>query len=119
MARVYVAGPCTQGDVALNVRRAIEAGHLLMEAGHIPFIPHLDTHFWHMLYPREYEEWLEYNEHWVPLCHVILRLNGASSGADREVAQARRLQMPIFYEVCPLEKTIESITAYQEVTKLR
>lgn len=119
MARVYVAGPYTQGDVALNVRRAIEAGHLLLEAGHIPYIPHL-THFWHLVFPRPYEDWLDLDNKWLPMCHGVLRLAGESSGADKEVALAVELKMPVFLEAIEyfpvsLEMIIEDITKYWEV----
>lgn len=129
-----MAGPYTQGDVALNVRRAIEAGNLLLEAGHIPYIPHL-THFWHLLFPRPYEDWIELDEHWVPLCHALLRLLGDSNGADKEVILARSLQMPIFYAGYPeartgmkvdkdsivfssLERAIQAITDWQDTGKV-
>lgn len=108
MARVYVAGPYSQGDTALNVRRAVYAGHLLYNAGHTPYVPHL-THFWHMLYPRPYAEWLRLDQLWLPLCHILLRLKGDSVGADEEVALARSLHMPVVYEGVMLESTVASI----------
>lgn len=113
MARVYIAGPYSNGDVALNVRRALEAAHLIYNAGHIPYVPHL-THFWHMMFPRPYEEWLHLDNQWVPLCHILLRLQGESSGADKEVTFARTLQMPVVYESAHtgLAGAIESITQY-------
>lgn len=118
-----MAGPYSKGDTALNVRRAIEAGHLLMEAGHTPFIPHL-THFWHLLFPRPYEEWLAYDNQWVTLCHGLLRLKGESNGADKEVALATKNKMPVFFETsilagasrqANLESAIKVITKHWEV----
>lgn len=82
--KVYVAGPYTQGDVAVNVRRAIDYGDALMEHGYIPYIPHL-SHFWHMLTPREYYDWVQYDNIWVLECDVLVRLKGTSHGADKEV----------------------------------
>lgn len=115
MARVYVAGPYSKGDVALNVRRAIETGHLLLEAGHVPYIPHL-THFRHMLFPRPYEEWLAYDNQWLPLCHVLLRLKGDSSGADKEVALARSFHMLVIYESRhpSLEEAVKAIAEVKD-----
>ena len=95
---VYVAGPYTLGDVAVNVRAAIDAGNRIMDAGHIPFVPHL-THFWHIVHPRPYEDWLAYDNHFVPLCQALVRLPGDSKGADAEVALARGLLIPVFYSV--------------------
>lgn len=44
IARVYVAGPYTNGDVAVNVRTAYEAADRLADLGFAPFVPH-STHF--------------------------------------------------------------------------
>jgi hypothetical protein len=37
--KVYVAGPYTKGDVAVNTANAIKSGQELLEAGHVPFVP--------------------------------------------------------------------------------
>lgn len=96
--RVYVAGPYTQGDVAANVRNAILAGDALLEAGHAPYIPHL-SHFQHLLCPREYEVWMRLDFVWLRACEALVRLPGTSAGADREVAEARRLGLPVFFSM--------------------
>ena len=93
--KVYVAGPYTKGDVALNVRRAIEAADCLLKAGHQPFLPHL-THFWHLVCPGPYEQWMALDLAWLSVCHALVRLPGESSGADREVAEAIKLGTPVF-----------------------
>lgn len=96
--RVYVAGPYTKGDVAVNVRQACLMGDLLLSEGYAPFIPHL-THFLHMLAPRAYEEWLAFDLEWLRTCDVVLRLPGESNGADKEVEEAKRLGMPVYFAV--------------------
>jgi hypothetical protein len=101
-AKVYIAGPYTKGDVAVNVRNAINAANELADLGFAPFVPHF-THFWHMLYPRPYEFWLELDNEFLPDCDAILRLPGESSGADKEVALATKLGLPIFYDVETLD----------------
>lgn len=83
--KVYIAGPYTSGDVAVNVRRAIEAATVIAEAGHTPFVPHL-SHFWHLVSPHSYEFWLEQDMAWLPVCEALVRLEGESNGADGEVA---------------------------------
>ncbi len=55
MKTVYVAGPYTGGDVAMNVRQAKEAADALIEDGYAPHVPHL-YHFLHMHNPRVYED---------------------------------------------------------------
>jgi len=96
--RVYVAGPYTKGDVAQNVRNAIDAGDELFSRGHTPYIPHL-THFWHMIHPRPWEDWLKIDTEWIPLCDAVLRLEGESAGADMEVKLALTLGIPVYYSI--------------------
>ena len=96
--RVYVAGPYTKGDTALNVRRAIGVGDELMDAGHFPFVPHL-SHFQHMLCPRPYEDWMANDLVWLPQCEALVRLRGESPGADREVKMANDLKIPVYGSV--------------------
>jgi hypothetical protein len=95
IARIYVAGPYSQGDVAINVRTAYEAANRLADLGFAPFVPHA-THFWHMLFPRPYEFWLDLDNQFLPQCEAVLRLPGASSGADKEVMLAEKLGIPVF-----------------------
>lgn len=92
--RVYVCGPYTLGDVADNVRVAIETAHILMNAGCAPYVPHL-THFWHIHRPRQYEEWIALDLEWLRLCDVVVRIPGQSRGADLECAEAARLGIPV------------------------
>lgn len=109
--RVYVAGPYSQGDVAVNVREAIYAGNHIAHRGHIPFIPHL-THFWHMIAPHEYKFWLEQDMEWLKACDVVLRLPGESSGADKEVKYAQEHGMEVYYstfEIPDIQSTSENI----------
>ncbi len=93
--KVYVAGPYTKGDVAVNVRNAIKAGVQLLDAGHYPFIPHL-CHFIHMQAPRPYEVWTAFDNAFLPDCDALIRLLGESSGADAEMALAWKLEIPVF-----------------------
>ncbi len=95
MKRIYIAGPYSQGDVAQNVRAAYEAANALADLGFAPFVPH-HTHFWHMLFPRPYEDWLKLDLEFLPCCDAVLRLSGPSSGADGEVMRAESLGIPVF-----------------------
>ena len=98
MKRVYVAGPYSRGDVAQNVRNAYNAASRLADAGCAPFVPH-HTHFWQLMFPRSYEEWLRLDLAFLSCCDAVLRLPGESAGADGEVDQARRLGIPVFVEL--------------------
>ncbi len=96
--KIYVAGPYTNGDVALNVRNAFQAANELANHGYAPFVPHA-THFWHMMFPRPYEFWLDLDNQFVPCCDALLRLDGQSNGADKEVALASKLKIPVFFKM--------------------
>jgi hypothetical protein len=101
MMHVYVAGAYTaptQQQIEENVTRAIDAGNALIDAGLFPYVPHL-SHFQHARKPQHYEVWMTLDFAWVRRCHALLRLPGASSGADREVALARELGLPVFHSV--------------------
>ena len=96
--RVYIAGPYSKGDVMMNIREAIFAADWVWAAGHFPFLPHL-TGFWQAISPHPYEKWLALDFEWIAACHALIRLPGDSSGADREVAEANRLAIPVFFGV--------------------
>lgn len=106
IARVFVAGPYTTGDVAINVRDAYEAATQLADLGFAPFVPHA-THFWHFLFPRPYEFWLKIDAQFLPCCDAVLRLPDASNGADKEVELARNLGIPIFIGINELKRHFE------------
>lgn len=102
--RIYIAGPYT-GDQAANVRAAIMEGDYVARMGHLPFIPHL-THFWDMMFHHPYEFWMGQDLEWLKLCDAVLRIGGASKGADREVDWALSHGMPVYrsvFEIPPVD----------------
>lgn len=109
--RVYIAGPYSQGDRALNVRLALDAAGRLLDNEYAPYVPHL-THFWHLVHPKPYEVWLKLDREWLLLCHALLRLPGASDGADREMEWAANAGIPIYHD---LDRLITSLGCRQEV----
>lgn len=94
MLFVYAAGPYTKPDPVINTNRAIRLADHIFERGHTPFIPHL-TMFWHLVIPRAYQDWLDYDVEWLKKCDVVIRLLGESNGADKEVEIARELMIPV------------------------
>lgn len=94
MKHVYVAGPYT-GDTLANTHAAIAAGNVLLDAGLWPYVPHL-SHYWHEQHPHDYEAWMALDFAWVRRCDALLRMPGTSSGADREVALATEIGIPVF-----------------------
>lgn len=93
--KVYIAGPYSKGDQALNVKKAMDMAEECLRYEMVPFVPHL-THFQHMQHPRDYEEWLAYDIEWLKVCDCLLRIPGESSGADKEVEVAELLDIPVF-----------------------
>lgn len=93
--KVYVAGPYTKPDPCINTHNAIKVANALMDAGLSPFLPHL-SHFWHTVTPKPYQEWLDLDFEWITVCQVLYRMPGESSGADKEVALAESLGIPVF-----------------------
>ena len=94
-ARIYIAGPYTQGDVALNVRKAVQVADEIAKLGVVPFIPHL-SHFWHLIRPHEYEFWINQDLEWLKSCHALYRIQGESRGADMEVLAAISQKKRVF-----------------------
>ena len=95
---IYIAGPYSNGDVAQNVHNAIAYAETIIEKGHTPYIPHL-THFWHLIFPRPYKFWLDYDSQFLPKCDCVYRIAGRSEGADKEVNQAMDLGMPVYFRM--------------------
>lgn len=92
---VYVSGPYTHGDRAVNVFQAILAGRQIEEAGHSALVPHYG-YFIDQCIPRAYEDWMAVDLRMLEHCHWFLRLPGYSPGADREHERAKVLGLPIF-----------------------
>ena len=95
---IYIASPYSLGDQSLNVRRQIEAADKLLEMGHIPLLPCL-SHLWQLISPKPYDEWLRIGIAWLDYCDALLRLDGESKGADREVNYAYKLGLKIYFSL--------------------
>ena len=103
--RVYIAGPYSIGDTVAHVRGAVEAAEEVFEAGHTPFVPHL-FHLWHLIRPRPYEDWMALDFEWLKVCEAVIRIPGASTGADREEEWALKNGTPVFYSVGEFLETL-------------
>ena len=109
--RVYVAGPISQGDPVGNCQRAIKVGFELMDQGYAPFVPHYS----YFVDPDSlqgrgrYEQWIACDLSYIAVCHALLRLGGPSKGADREVAWATRVRVPVFYDLQDLFNQLSPI----------
>jgi len=97
--KVYIASPYTLGDVAVNVKKSMDAFYELFQLGFVPFSPIGMSHFIHMMHFIDYDKWLEYDFEWVKACDCLLRLPGESKGADEEEKVAKENNIPVFYSI--------------------
>jgi hypothetical protein len=102
--RVYIAGPLGRGpERSANVERAVAAGMDVFRAGYAPLIPHL-THYIDPDDSHGYENWVDVDLAWVSAADAVLRLPGASPGADRETAHAAHIGVPVFSSIKALAR---------------
>lgn len=97
MEIIYLSGPYSSNP-ELNTKTAIKEAMKLIKRGYLVIIPHL------MKYcdeedPQDYEFWLNYVCKWIPRCGVLIRLDGHSPGAEKEVEIAKQLKKPIYKSV--------------------
>jgi len=103
---VYVAGPLsaeTHKERMDNVARACAAGKAVLDLGHTPFIPHTNYLYaiWHADMhdsQPDYETFMAWDAEILRRCDGLLYL-GASPGADRELAMAEALKLPVYRAV--------------------
>lgn len=103
---IFVAGPYsapTEDQIGEHVRRACEAGQALLDRGHYPMIPHLTVAFslWRQEHRGEdlpYETYLDWSMALLRRCDGVLSV-GRSPGADREVALARKIGLPVWERI--------------------
>jgi len=91
---LYLAGPYTEPDPVANTHRMIRIADALLDAGFTPLIPHL-TLAWHLVSPKRYETWLDYDRELLARCDAVLRVPGDSNGATRETQYADELCIPV------------------------
>ena len=94
---IYLAGPYSNGSPETNTKKAVEWADTILAGGYYPFVPHL-THFWHLWSPKGYEDWIDYDFHFLEVCRALVRMPGLSKGADREVKRAGVMGIPIIFQ---------------------
>ena len=106
---VFIASPYTKGDPVMNANFQCRIfDRLLRDKLVLPVAP-LWTHFQHVVFPRPYQEWIDYDQEMLKLYDCCLRLDAElpelgyrqheSSGADAEVEAFRRLRKPVFFSI--------------------
>lgn len=108
--RVYVAGPLTGPNpktIYDNIERAEKVGVDVIKAGHLPVVPHSLSQGVHEQHTAEtgtelsWEWWMQFCERELATCDVLLCYD-RSPGADREVAHAIALGIPVIDSVYKL-----------------
>lgn len=106
---IYIASPYTKGDPAINTHFQCKVFDQLMTDGIVwPVVP-LWSHFQHILYPRPYTDWINYDLAMLERYDGCIRLNAVvddigysvseSSGADGEVRVVLDAGKPVFYSI--------------------
>lgn len=101
---LYMAGPYTNPDPVANTHAVCKAAmHVYEQTQWCPVVPHLSL-LWHAVTPRHEVHWYEYDLHLLRKCDAIVRLPGASVGADNEIVFARNHGIEIVsFESLPIE----------------
>jgi len=109
---VYIASPYSKGDQAMNAHFQCKIFDQLLTDGRVLPIAPLWSHFQHILFPRQYQDWIDYDQQMLRLYDCCLRLNSEipeldyhesqSSGADAEVGSFEKRGKPIFYSITDL-----------------
>jgi hypothetical protein len=108
---VFIAAPYSKPDPVVNTRIAIKAGMAIYEHEHaLPLIPHLSM-LAHLVEPRPVDWWYEFDLLLLARCDALWRLPGESTGADREVREARLLGLPVFLDGQALVKWLRERAA--------
>lgn len=110
MKVVYIASPYTIGDKLTNVKRQVRAFSALLNKGYAPIAPLL-AHYIDVEYPQDYLTWLKLDFEFISRSDILVRLPGESSGADKEVEYAKKMEIPVI--MCSNDDCIE-VEEYKE-----
>lgn len=111
VGKVYIASPYWDDDHFVryeNVKRQMHIADKLLAEGFLPFWP-LHYFFIEQHHHREEVEWLAISLQWMRSMDALVRLDGDSKGADREVAFAQDINIPVFFGVDDLLKNRKEV----------
>ena len=94
----YLAGALTHDkrNVFNYVRKAGKKYVKLAKAGFVPYSPHFAILADISCGGLDYEDWLLLDFRWIDRCDALVRIEGPSSGADREVEYAKSKNIPTY-----------------------
>ena len=97
MKRIYLASPYSKGDVGKNVHDHYRLADHISSLHGVHVKTPLASHLWHLIFPHPYEFWLAYDLVELEECDALVRMIGASDGADKEVLHATQLGLPVHF----------------------
>jgi hypothetical protein len=116
---ILIAGPYRSGTgddpakMAANLSRLEEASWPLFELGHVPMIGEwVALPIWRMAGGAKvgdalYDKILHPTAHrLIRMCDAVLRLPGASSGADNDVKLAKERGIPVYYNIADVPPAV-------------
>lgn len=104
---IYIAGPYTMPDPAVNVREACLVAESIVGMGGMPMVPVL-MHLWHLISPHGWQYWMNIDLALLEKADGLYRMAGESKGADMEVLQAHKLGVPVFDKLSIVGQWIRS-----------
>ncbi|MDB4630977.1 hypothetical protein OAF61_00620 [Pseudomonadales bacterium] len=116
---VYIASAYTSGDVAMNTHFQCKIFNQLLDDDLVLPIAPLWSHFQHTVFPRQYEDWINYDQALLPLYDACLRLDVElpefdyqqleSKGADAEVEAFNKMNKPVFHSIDELYAWVKGL----------
>lgn len=102
---VYVAGPYSATTVkgrSKNIKAAWKVGCQVATLGVYPVVPHMNTA--HMDKLQDWQWWIDATLELMLRCNAVLMIEGweASKGARGEEAMAKKVGIPVFYNISDL-----------------
>lgn len=104
MKCIYVAGAYSAPNILqcfANIKRGIEVSHTILKMGYAPFCPWLDFQYMLMFGDMKIDEFYNYTLAWLEKSDAMLLVPGYgdSVGTAGEIARAREINIPIFYDI--------------------
>jgi len=116
---VYIASPYSKGDPAINAHFQCKIFNQLLGEGRVLPVAPLWSHFQHVLFPRPYQDWIDYDQEMLRLYDCCLRLSAEvpsvdyyeseSRGADAEVQTFLDMGKPVLYSIKELYDWLDEV----------
>jgi hypothetical protein len=107
MNKIYVAGAISSKnpiETLHNIGKGLAMGAKVLTRGYAPFVPHADCLLHFLLHNHDLtqvELWYDYSLEWLKVSDAVLVIPSEkkSKGVLQELETARKLNIPIYYDV--------------------